>query len=57
MGRSVALVARRRNVITNGQQCAPLFKKSRIRIIEYRQDPTGRGEVCDIKETVKDKTN
>jgi len=40
MGGSVALAARRGNVITDGQQCAPLFRKSRIRISEYRQDPT-----------------
>ena len=44
MGGSIALAARRRNVITDGQQCAPLFRKSRIRIIEYRQDPGGPDE-------------
>ncbi len=38
-GGSVALAARRGNVIADGQQCAPLFGKSRIRISEYRQDP------------------
>jgi len=30
------LLPARRNVITDGQQCAPLFRKSRIRISECR---------------------
>jgi len=38
MGGPVALAARRRKVITEAN--------SRIRIIEYRQDPGSQGEVC-----------
>ena len=40
------LLPARRNVITDGQQCAPLFRNSRIRISAWRQDPACHGKVC-----------
>jgi len=39
MGGSAAPGARRRKVVADGQQCALPLRKSRIRIIECRQDP------------------